>query len=78
MHLKPSEASDKKFILLEGIEDIDLFNVALEEDSSEFIQVKSSINKMDAGRFWGEHHILQNFAEVYLTEPKSRFGLFMI
>jgi hypothetical protein len=74
-HLAPSEASEENFIRLEGIEDIDLFKVTMDGDSNEFIQVKSSKNQMDAGKFWGEHHILQNFAEVYLIAPQNRFRL---
>lgn len=74
-HLGPSEASDEKFLRLEGLEDIDIIKMTEDGNFCEFIQVKSSKNKMDAGKFWGEHRILQNFAEVYLNEPKSRFRL---
>jgi hypothetical protein len=57
-------------IHLEGIEDIDIF----EGDYKEYIQVKSSINQINAGKLW-ELNVLQNFMEVYSKEPSSVFRL---
>ncbi|MCL7988304.1 dsDNA nuclease domain-containing protein [Sphingobacterium sp. lm-10] len=63
-----------KFIQLEGIEDIDLHTSQTITIDSEYIQLKSSVNKMDAGTFWGLG-VLQNFLEVYEKNPDSRFKL---
>ncbi|WP_207688663.1 dsDNA nuclease domain-containing protein [Desulfonema limicola] len=70
-----SDSSNERHVRLEGIEDIDIFKIESKEDCYEFIQVKSSKNKLDAGKFWGEHRVLQNFAEVYIKNPKNRFRL---
>jgi hypothetical protein len=59
-----------RYVRLEGIEDIDI----LENDYKEYIQVKSSINQIDAGKLWGLN-VLQNFMEVYSKEPTSLFRL---
>lgn len=72
-HLAPSNEAGEKSIRLEGVEDIDVVRTSTDGDSNEFIQVKSSKNRMDAGKFRSEHRILQNFAEVYIQDPKSRF-----
>ena len=74
-HLEPSNEAGEKSVRLEGVEDIDAFKISTDGESNEFIQVKSSKNRMDAGKFWSEHRILQNFAEVYIQDPKSRFRL---
>jgi hypothetical protein len=67
------DQKEDKFIRLEGIEDLDLGKVLLNtENSAEFIQIKASANKMDAARLW-EKQVLQNFVEVYLANPGSRF-----
>lgn len=66
--------SEAKFIQLEGIEDIDLHTSQTITIDSEYIQLKSSVNKMDAGTFWGLG-VLQNFLEVYEKNPDSRFKL---
>lgn len=63
-----------KSIQLEGIEDIDLHTSQTITIDSEYIQLKSSVNKMDAGTFWGLG-VLQNFLEVYEKNPDSRFKL---
>ncbi|MEI6948594.1 dsDNA nuclease domain-containing protein [Paraflavisolibacter sp. H34] len=57
-------------VRLEGLEDIDIYS----EEGSEFIQVKTSQNTMDAGTFW-ELGVLQNFKQVYDLDPKARFRL---
>lgn len=59
---------------LEGIEDIDLHSSKIITIDSEYIQLKSSINQMDAGKFW-ESGVLQNFLDVYKHNPNSRFKL---
>lgn len=66
--------SETKSIQLEGIEDIDLHTCQTITIDSEYIQLKSSVNKMDAGTFWGLG-VLQNFLEVYAKNPASRFKL---
>lgn len=66
--------SETKSIQLEGVEDIDLHKSQTITIDSEYIQLKSSINKMDAGTFWGLG-VLQNFLEVYEKNPDSRFKL---
>lgn len=66
--------SEAKSIQLEGIEDIDLHTFQSITINSEYIQLKSSVNKMDAGTFWGLG-VLQNFLEVYEKNPDSRFKL---
>lgn len=66
--------SDNKSIRMEGIEDIDLTtsqNILIDK---QYIQVKSSINKMDAGNFWSLG-VLQNFVETFDINPESQFKL---
>lgn len=72
--LELKQDSETKFIQLEGIEDIDLHTSQTIAIDSKYIQLKSSINKMDAGTFWGLG-VLQNFLEVYAKNPDSRFKL---
>lgn len=47
-------------IRLEGIEDVDILDVG----GNKFIQLKTSVNTINAGSFW-EMGVLQNFFEVY-------------
>jgi hypothetical protein len=51
-------------IRLEGLEDIDLDKGKLTLDGRELIQLKTSINSLDAAGFWGMD-VLKNFLEVY-------------
>jgi len=53
-------------IHLEGVEDLDI------KHKNEFVQLKSSINKIDAHFFWS-NKILNNFLEVYLIDQNSKF-----
>jgi hypothetical protein len=66
--------SKTEFIQLEGIEDIDIHTSQSITTDTEYIQLKSSVNKMDAGSFW-ELGVLQNFFEVYNENPDCRFKL---
>jgi len=69
-----NQHSDNKSIRMEGIEDIDFStsqNILIEK---QYIQVKSSINKMDAGNFWSLG-VLQNFVETFDINPESQFKL---
>jgi len=61
-------------ITLEGLEDIDYKQFSLTISSSEFIQLKSSDNKLNAGDFW-DMNVLQNFLQVYLEDNSSKFKL---
>lgn len=61
-------------IQLEGIEDLDINNPQLKYSNSEYIQIKTSKNKLDAGTFWNLG-VLQNYIEIYKAEPSSRFKL---
>lgn len=77
-YFTPPDRSEGKCIRLEGIEDIDIGKILTTDNHfTEFIQVKSSVNPMDAGTFWGKHRILQNFAEAYIANPnpQTRFRL---
>ncbi|RZJ94483.1 MAG: hypothetical protein EOO60_02945, partial [Hymenobacter sp.] len=60
-------------IRLEGLEDVDLHNVLVIEQT-EYVQLKTSVNELSAGRFW-EMKVLQNFLEVYRGVPAARFML---
>lgn len=53
-------------IHLEGVEDLDI------KHKNEFVQLKSSINKIDAHFFW-KNNVLNNFLEVYLISKDSKF-----
>ncbi|TAJ49988.1 MAG: hypothetical protein EPO58_14080 [Chitinophagaceae bacterium] len=57
-------------IRLEGIEDLDI----LSGEQDEYVQLKSSVNSIDAARFW-ELKILQNFLTVAVAKPTSYFKL---
>lgn len=61
-------------IQLEGIEDLDINNPQLKCSNSEYIQIKTSKNKLDAGTFWNLG-VLQNYIEIYNVDPNSRFKL---
>lgn len=69
-----ADASTISTIRLEGIEDIDIMTADSSQNKYEHVQVKSSVNKMDAGSFWNLG-VLQNFMEVYTKSPTSRFRL---
>lgn len=57
-------------IRLEGVEDIDVIYI----DNTEYVQLKSSINKIDAGAFW-EMKVLQNFLPIYRANPDTNLRL---
>lgn len=57
------------FIRPEGIEDLDLIGLSLE---NEYIQVKTSINKWNWSKL---KEIIPNFMEVLKKEPNSNFSL---
>lgn len=57
-------------IRLEGIEDLDI----LSDDNDQYVQLKSSVNTIDASRFW-DLKILQNFLTVAAVKPSSQFKL---
>lgn len=59
-------------ITLEGIEDIDHKKITVTVSSTEFIQLKSSDRKLDAGDFW-TINVLQNFLPVYLANNSNKF-----
>jgi hypothetical protein len=61
-------------IRLEGIEDADLIRPALTLDSHNYIQLKSSENKINAADFWAMG-VLQNFIPIYLADLQSTFRL---
>lgn len=63
-----------KSIRLEGIEDIDLLTAKIISEGNEYIQLKSSVNRMDASNFW-ELGVLQNFIDVYRVDPNCKFRL---
>ncbi|WP_347051903.1 hypothetical protein [Flavobacterium olei] len=69
-----NDSSKKESIMLEGLEDIDYKNISVTANSSEFIQLKSSDNKLNAGDFW-TMNVLQNFLKVYLAQNSSKFRL---
>ncbi|RLA84503.1 MAG: hypothetical protein DRG78_01225 [Epsilonproteobacteria bacterium] len=53
-------------IHLEGVEDLDI------RHKNEFVQLKSSINQIDAHFFWSKN-VLKNFLEVSLIDEDSKF-----
>lgn len=57
-------------ITLEGLEDIDMTTAV----GTELIQVKTSKNTIDAGKFW-ELNVLQNFWEVNKVTKGTKFKL---
>lgn len=68
------KSSNTKSMTMEGIEDIDINSSQKIFNENEYTQIKSSINKMDAGDFW-KLGVLQNFLETYKASPKSHFKL---
>ncbi|WP_333863616.1 hypothetical protein [Sphingobacterium sp.] len=66
--------SNTEFIRLEGIEDVDIHTSQSITTDTEYIQLKSSVNKMDAGSFW-TLGVLQNYIEVYNANPDCKFKL---
>lgn len=68
--LKELDDESDTSIRLEGIEDIDVIHVG----TNEYIQLKSSINTLDAGAFW-KLGVIQNFLEVYRNSPDSKLCL---
>ncbi|WP_286775240.1 MULTISPECIES: hypothetical protein [Sphingobacterium] len=69
-----SDSTNIRTVTLEGIEDIDLNCSKIYANDSVYIQLKSSVNKMDAGSFW-TMGVLQNFIDAYLKSSQSRFKL---
>lgn len=65
-----TKSCPEKKIRLEGIEDVDVINI----DHSEYIQLKTSINPFDAGKFW-ELGVLQNFLQVHEADQSSKLVL---
>ncbi|MGY5851826.1 P-loop NTPase [Salegentibacter sp. F14] len=63
-------SNPSKFIRLEGIEDLDIIEI----DNNQYIQLKSSINKIDAGSFW-KMGVLQNFLEAFKINPNCSLKL---
>jgi hypothetical protein len=71
---KLSSRESSNHVRLEGIEDLDLISNKIICSDNLYIQLKTSVNKMDAGNFWNLG-ILQNFLNVYLLDPSSKFRL---
>lgn len=63
----------EKEIRLEGVEDLDVIDT-IEIDGTEYIQLKSSINTIDAARFWSMN-VLQNFYTVHKINAQAKFIL---
>lgn len=59
-----------KSIRLEGIEDLDIIEI----DNNQYIQLKSSINTIDAGSFW-KMGVFQNFLEAFKINPNCNLKL---
>ena len=59
-------------IVLEGIEDVDVHFCKLQSGSAEYVQVKTSQNKMDASDFWGTN-VIQNFFHTYRLDKDATF-----
>jgi len=72
--LKEFSNESQTVISLEGIEDVDVSKLQLTGNETEFIQLKSSKNKLNANALW-ELGVLQNYLEVYAKEPRSKFKL---
>jgi hypothetical protein len=64
------ETSSENYIRFEGLEDVDIVQI----DNIEYIQLKSSINNINADDFW-RMGVLQNFLEVYQINSKSKLLL---
>ncbi len=60
----------EKSIRLEGIEDLDVIEV----DNNQYIQLKSSINTVDAGSFW-KMGVLQNFLDAFTINPNCNLKI---
>jgi hypothetical protein len=58
--------SQSKMFQLEGIEDLDIYNIY-----GEFVQIKCLNKPLDANMF--AENILPNWIEVFIIEPQSRF-----
>ncbi|MDR6761908.1 hypothetical protein J2Y38_002117 [Flavobacterium sp. 2755] len=69
-----TDSNTQTKIRLEGIEDADLIRPALTVDSHNYIQLKSSDNKINAADFWAMG-VLQNFIPIYLSDKQSTFTL---
>ncbi|MDA6070775.1 hypothetical protein NJT12_14240 [Flavobacterium sp. AC] len=69
-----ADSNSTTTIRLEGIEDVDLIRPALTLDSHNYIQLKSSENKINAADFWAMG-VLQNFIPIYLADLQSTFRL---
>ncbi|MDH4474110.1 MAG: hypothetical protein QE487_15995 [Fluviicola sp.] len=67
--LELTEASETK-IQLEGLEDVDVVNVL----GNEFVQLKTSVNPIDASGFWNMG-VLKNFMDVFKLDPNAKFLL---
>lgn len=63
--LKPGQQNT---IVLEGIEDLDLYL----DTGDEYIQAKTSNTDIDASKFW-DLGVLQNFYQVFRIKPASSF-----
>ena len=68
--LRLENGGDPMSVVLEGVEDIDLYI----QDSGELTQVKTSENKIDAGSLW-TMNVFQHFFEVYKKTPSIRFSM---
>jgi hypothetical protein len=68
--LELDDSLPDKVIRLEGIEDVDIIQI----EDSEYIQLKSSINNINANDFW-KMGVLQNFLEVYKVNTNSKLLL---
>ncbi|MBO9204203.1 MULTISPECIES: dsDNA nuclease domain-containing protein [Niastella] len=66
-HLEPGGTRQVHF---EGLEDLDM----IDEHLAEHIQVKTSVNPINANALWGLK-VLQNFFEVYQKAPTAKFRL---
>lgn len=59
-------------VRLEGLEDIDHYQNSIGQTGVELVQVKTSVNKIDAAQFWNMG-VLQNFLAVHLADDKIGF-----
>ncbi|MGJ1285075.1 hypothetical protein ACR79P_19785 [Sphingobacterium spiritivorum] len=69
-----TDVSSQKSLVLEGIEDLDVHSSPTVSTGTEYVQLKSSENKMDAGTFW-TLGVLQNFLEVHRIDPEKKFRI---
>ncbi len=63
-------SNSSKSIRFEGIEDLDIIEI----DNNQYIQLKSSINTIDAGSFWNMG-VLKNFLEAFKVNPNCNLKL---